>query len=44
MSDFDRLLACGLSQQMAHDILIMFAGDPEELEAYIRRAEFAADV
>lgn len=44
MSDYDRLLACGFSQQMAHDILIIFTGDPEELEAYIRRAEFVADV
>lgn len=44
MSDYDRLLACGFTEKMAHDILTVFGGDTEGLELYIRRMEALADV
>lgn len=44
MSDYDRLLACGYSEQMAHDILVVFAHDPEGLERYIQDVESMAHV
>lgn len=44
MSDYDRLLACGFTEKMAHDILIVFGADCEGLELYIRCMEALADV
>ncbi len=35
---YERLIACGYTEQMARDILILFA-DPEELRRYVYFAE-----
>lgn len=43
MSDYDRLLACGFSQKMAHDILTVYGADHEGLERYIRTVELIFD-
>lgn len=44
MSDYDRLLAIGFTERMAHHILLIFGADREGLELYIRRMEALADV
>lgn len=44
MSEYDRLINCGFTPQMARDICLIFDGDRDGLSCYIRRMELLADV
>ena len=36
---YERLIACGYTEQMAQDICILYADDPRGLLAYVEIAE-----